>query len=222
MLLAMDTSTQWVGLALFDGTDIAAEMVWQPSNHHTRELAPAIADLLARCGLQARDLRALGVALGPGSFTSLRIGLAAAKGMALALNVPVIGIPSLDVTAAGQPVTDLPLAAILQAGRGRLAVGWYRARSRRWESQGQPLVMTAEELSTQIQSPTMIAGELTAAERQLLARKRKNALLASPAMSMRRPSILAELAWRRWQSGGLDDVVGLAPIYLHTAEAIPE
>lgn len=222
MLLALDTSTKQVGLALFDGADVTAEMVWQPSNHHTRELAPAIADLLARCGLHARDLNALGVALGPGSFTSLRIGLAAAKGLALALKLPVIGIPSLDITAAGQPVTDLPLAAVLQAGRGRLAVGWYRARGRRWESQGQPLVMTAEELSSQIQSPTMIAGELTASERQLLARKRKNALLASPAMSMRRPSILAELAWQRWQAGGGDDVVALAPIYLHTADAIPD
>jgi tRNA threonylcarbamoyladenosine biosynthesis protein TsaB len=72
-----------------------------------------------------------------------------------------------------------------------------------------------------IESPTLVCGEMTAPERQMLARKRKNVLLASPAASVRRPSFLAEIAWRRWKTGKLDDVISLAPIYLHTGEAIP-
>jgi tRNA threonylcarbamoyladenosine biosynthesis protein TsaB len=66
-----------------------------------------------------------------------------------------------------------------------------------------------------------VCGELTGEARAILARKRKNVLLASPAQSLRRPSFLAELAWKRWQAGQVDDPVTLAPIYLHVGEPIP-
>ena len=221
MLLAIDTSTQWMGLALFDGAQVIGEMIWQTHNHHTVELAPAVRELLVRCGLQPTDLKAIGVALGPGSFTSLRIGLALVKGFALALNIPVVGIPTLDFLAAAQPVQEYPLATILQAGRGRLAVGWYAAVNGAWASQGEAKVYTLEDLSRQIQKPTLVCGELTATERQVLGRKRKNVILASPAQSLRRPSYLAEMAWQRWQEGQVAEVISLAPIYLHVGEAIP-
>jgi tRNA threonylcarbamoyladenosine biosynthesis protein TsaB len=223
MLLAIDTSTQWMGLALFDGAQVVGETVWQTHNHHTVELAPAIQEMLARCGLHPADLKAIGVALGPGSFTSLRIGLAVAKGMALALHIPVFGIPSLDIVAAAEPISDLPMAAVLQAGRGRLAVRWYTCLlGTHWQAQGDATMTTVDELSDLIKKPTLVIGELTAHERQVLARKRRNVVLASPAHAVRRPAYLAELSWQRWVSGTIDDVVTLSPIYLHVAEAIPE
>jgi tRNA threonylcarbamoyladenosine biosynthesis protein TsaB len=126
ILLAIDTSTRNVGLALFDGTQVLAEYTWNSADHHTVELAPAVQDLMTRVHVNFGSIRAIGVALGPGSFTGLRIGLAFAKGIALALKIPVIGIPSLDILAAAQPPFHLPLAAVLRAGRGRLAVGWYQ------------------------------------------------------------------------------------------------
>ena len=222
MLLAIDSSTQWMGLALFDGSQVIGEMVWQTHNHHTVELAPAIQEMLGRCGLQPTELKVIGIALGPGSFTSLRIGLAVAKGMALALHLPLVGVPTLDVVAAAEPLSKLPLAAVLQAGRGRLAVGWYNYMFGSWQSQGEARVTTIDELSDAIHKPTLVVGELNTRERQLLARKRKNVLLASPARSIRRPSYLAEIAWQRWQQDKIADVVTLSPIYLHVAEAIPE
>src|SRR5512140_3265452 len=106
MLLAIDTSTQWMGLALFDGIQVISETIWQTHSHHTIELAPAIQQLMGRCAVQPGYLQALGVALGPGSFTSLRIGLAVAKGMALALHLPVVGVPTLDILAQAQPVRE--------------------------------------------------------------------------------------------------------------------
>jgi tRNA threonylcarbamoyladenosine biosynthesis protein TsaB len=221
MLLAVDTSTQMVGLALFDGTQVVGEMIWQTHSHHTVELAPALDNLFRRCNVSMSSLQVLGVALGPGSFTSLRIGLALIKGFALALNLPVVGIPTLDFLAASQSVQEYPLAAILQAGRGRLAVGWYAAVQGVWQMQTEAKVYNLEELSRQIQKPTLVCGELTADERQVLGRKRKNVMLASPAQSLRRPSYLAELAWQRWQDGQVAEVISLAPIYLHVAEVIP-
>jgi tRNA threonylcarbamoyladenosine biosynthesis protein TsaB len=221
IVLAIDTSTRLVGLAVYDGVQVLGEMSWVSHDHHTVELAPAIASLLGRCGVNPTDLGALGVALGPGSFTGLRIGLALAKGVALAQNLPVIGLPSLDVLAASQPVETALLAAVLRAGRGRLAVGWYQAQDGRWKPSGRIEVLTPEALGERIQEPTWICGELDEEERRFLGRKRKNVLLASPAQALRRPSFLAELAWLRWQDGQVDDPALLSPIYLHYNEPIP-
>jgi tRNA threonylcarbamoyladenosine biosynthesis protein TsaB len=221
MLLAIDTSTAQVGLALYDGVQVCGELLWHSRHHHTIELAPALAELLARTGVTMGGIQALGVALGPGSFTSLRVGLALAKGLALARHLPVIGIPTLDALAAAQPLSELPLAAVLQAGRGRLAQVWYKVEENGWQAQGPARTTTAESLAEEITRPTLVCGELTAEERQRLARKRVNILLASPAQSVRRPAFLAELAWKRWQAGQVDDLAALAPVYLHVGEVIP-
>jgi tRNA threonylcarbamoyladenosine biosynthesis protein TsaB len=222
VLLAVDTSTQWMGLALYDDEQIIGETIWQTHNHHSVELAPAVESLFTRSGITGKDLRVLAVATGPGSFTSLRIGMAFVKGLSLALNLPVIGIPSLDITVAAIPVQDIALAAVLQAGRGRLAVGWYRVKNNNWQKHGEPVVMTPGELEQSIKKPTLICGELNSEERKTLARRWKNIRLAEPAMSIRRPAYLAQLAWKRWLSMDVDDVVTLSPSYLHYKDPIPE
>src|SRR5215212_4893429 len=121
MLLAVDTSTAQVGLALYDGSQVISEYAWRSTQsvHHTVELAPAIFELLRRCGLTMEDVHALGVALGPGSFTSLRVGLSLMKGLALSRHLPLIGIPTPDILAAAQPASRLPLVVAIQAGRRR-------------------------------------------------------------------------------------------------------
>jgi tRNA threonylcarbamoyladenosine biosynthesis protein TsaB len=210
-----------VGLALFDGVQILSEVMWQTRDYHTVELAPSVADMLARSEVKVTDLTALAVAIGPGSFTGLRIGLALAKGLALANRLPLVGVPSLDVLAAAQPVKQGLMVAILRAGRGRLAVGWYQAANGAWRSRGAPAALTAQELSERIQEPTLVCGELTEEEKRLLARKRKNVILAPAAQSVRRPAWLAELGWKRWLTGRVDDPNTLSPIYLHYNEPIP-
>lgn len=240
MLLALDTSTRAVGLALYDGAQVLSEAVWTSHDHHTVELAPAVAEMLEKCRAKVQDLEALAVALGPGSFTGLRIGLALAKGIALVRRIPIIGIPTLDILAAAQPVSEQwGLAAVLRAGRGRLATGWYQAGSASsasqpdgkgshgtkgalsWQPSGKIEVFTPDDLLQHIQTPTLVCGELTEDERHLLGRKRKNVILASPAHSLRRPGFLAEIGWQRWQQGYADDPAVLSPIYLHYNEPIP-
>lgn len=220
MLLAIDTSTLWIGLALYEESRVLAETIWRTENHHTMELVPSIDALLKRCKASPGDIEALGVAIGPGSFTSLRISLAVVKGLALSLHIPIVGIPSLDILAYAQPRADSLLAAVLQAGRGKLATGWYEPAESGWKSTSVPKVTTAEALATEIKKPTLICGELNTEERQVLARKWKNVTIASPARSVRRPSFLAEMAWQRWQDGQVDDPNSLSPIYLHFAGEI--
>jgi len=221
MLLAIDTSTAQMGLALFDGAQVLAESIWTSPRHHTAELAPAMTALLGRCDLKVEDLTVLGVAVGPGSFTALRVGLSFAKGLALARRLPLVGIPTLDVVAAAQPIAPMPLAAVLQAGRGRLAVGWYEAGPEGWRSVNEPKVETAESLARSIHKPTIVCGELHAEEQQRLRRKRVNIVLPAAYNSVRRPAILAGLAWDRWKAGRADDLASLAPIYLHTSDPVP-
>jgi tRNA threonylcarbamoyladenosine biosynthesis protein TsaB len=220
MLLAVDTSTAQVGLAIYDGSQVISEYAWRSSQRHTVELAPAIFELLRRCGLTMDDIQALGVALGPGSFTSLRVGLSLVKGLALARHLPLIGTPTLDILAAAQPASRLPLVVVIQAGRGRLAAGWYKHSKSGWRAKGPARVMTVETLVNEVKSPAMICGELISEERQKLVDK-VGIHLVSPAQSVRRPAVLAELAWARWQEGSVDDQAQLAPIYLHVAEPIP-
>lgn len=226
MLLAVDTSTAQIGLGLFDGVNVAAESVWYSQQHHTVELAPALAELLRRAGVAMADVEAVGVAIGPGSFTALRVGLAFVKGLALARKLAMVGIPTLDIVAAAQPASKLPLVAVLQAGRGRIAAAHYSHVESplpgevAWQSHGSTEITSADALADSIDKPTIVAGELTASERQRLARKKVNVLLAPPPLCVRRPSVLAQLAWARWQAGRLDEPESLAPIYLQLTQPI--
>jgi len=221
ILLALDTSTAQTGLALYNEDQVLGEMSWYSHYRQTVELAPAIDGLLKRLNLKIDTIAAIGVAIGPGSFTSLRVGLALAKGLSLARHIPLIGIPTLDILAASIPVYEIPLAAVLQAGRGRLAVGWYHVDSGSWQSDGPAATLTAKELVDQINSPTLVCGELQSEERKRLARKYRNVTIPSPANCVRRPGILAELAWNRWKAGEIDISAPLAPIYLPTS-GIPQ
>jgi tRNA threonylcarbamoyladenosine biosynthesis protein TsaB len=220
MILVIDTSTEWVGLALFDGEQVICEQNWKSHNHHTVELVPAIDQMLKRVGVKKPDLTGLGVALGPGSFTSLRIGVTVAKGLAMALKLPMVGIHSLDILAAGQTAMDIPLWAVLHAGRGLLAFSPYFYEGATWVRQADAIVITARDLEDKVISPVYVCGEMTTQERQILGRKWKTVKMASPAQCLRRPAILAELTWKRLQSGNVDDPVSIAPIYLHTSTPI--
>ncbi len=222
MLLAVDTSTSWISLALYDGTFVRYEATWQSQYHHTVELAPAIDQLFERTSTNPHSLIGCAVAIGPGSFTSLRIGLAAVKGLALALNIAVVGVPSLDVIVAEQPVDDKPMLAVLQAGRTRLVYAPYRVENGAWQQQEAPAVVDPADLVKTIEVPTLICGELSEEARSILGRRWKNAIIASPARCLRRASFLAEIGWERLMNDQTDDPVSLTPIYVRTDTSIPE
>ena len=220
MLLGVDTSTQAVGIAIYDGSQILCEESWISRRFHTVELAKAVSENLSRAGLLISELDVLGVAIGPGSFTGLRIGLALIKGIAFTHQLPVIGVPTLDITARGIPLADQKLAAVLQAGRNRLAVGWYQVLDGRWTPDGEIENLSLDELIKKIDQPYILTGELSHEIRQTL---KDHELIqpVNPTLAMRSPKYLAELAWERWQAGDVDDVLGLKPYYLHKGDPIP-
>jgi len=98
IVLALDTATAYTCVAILDDDALVAEHS-EPSRSHSRSLLPSIEEQLGRCGLDLDDLGLIGVGLGPGSFTGIRIGLTLAKTLAFARQLPLIGVCSLDALA---------------------------------------------------------------------------------------------------------------------------
>jgi len=222
MLLAIDTSTEWIGIALFNGTNVLAEQTWRSKNYHTVELVPAIKEMLTKTQTKPGSLTGIGVALGPGSFTGLRIGLSVAKGIALGQKLAIAGIPSLEVLAAAQPGLRRPMLAFLEVGRGRYAYARYQYKHGSWQATSDIAVDEIRAMAATIKSPTYVVGDMDAEERQILGRKWKTAKLAAPSLCLRRPAVLAELAWAKIQAGQADDAASLAPVYVHTLSNVPD
>lgn len=220
MLLALDTATQRVGLALHDGHTIVSESMWVGGGRQTAELAPEVALTLRRAGVEPRALSGVAVALGPGSFTGLRIGLALAKGLALSHNLPLVGVPTLDILAWAQPRRDEPMLALLHAGRGRVAGVWYKWKASGWQATTEPDVMTWAELKDRLEAPTYVCGEVDDEGREALATQAK-VKMAPPALCVRRAGVLAEIAWHKLRSGWDIRPAQLVPVYLRARSEPP-
>lgn len=99
MLLAFDTATPHVTVALHDGEDVVVELRADRPMKHAEQLAPLIEQALAAAGIVRQDLTAIAAGVGPGPFTGLRVGLVTARTLAFVLDVPVYGVCTLDVLA---------------------------------------------------------------------------------------------------------------------------
>lgn len=220
MLLAMDTATRMLSLAVHSGDSILAEQTWQAPNNHTTQLAPAIAHIVQNAGLTMNDLTALAVVTGPGSYTGVRIGVSMAKGLAAFHSLPLVGVTTLDTLAAGQPKYDSTLIAVVRAGRGRVIAGRYRWNYTQWVPRGEPRLLTWTELFETIDGRATIAGEIDAAGRAAYADAVNNAAqveFAPPVYSLRRASFAAEVAWTRLRESPSDAfaAVTVLPIYIN-------
>lgn len=213
LLLAVDTSTQVASAALYDGVSVRAETTWESPRRHTVELAPRVAAMLET---DVAALTGLAVALGPGSFTGLRIGLALVKGLAMARGLPLVGVPTLDVTVAPVRRQRGTLYATLQAGRGRICLAPYRWRRQGWQRVGEMTVSTWEALVAEAEEGAIFCGELDANGLAALASRTLKTTIVPAAQRLRRAGYLAELAWQRLAQGERDDPATLQPIYLHT------
>jgi len=222
LLLAIDTATRAASLALHDGARVRVELSWESLDHHTVELTPRIVGMLAQLEATVQDLTGIAVSLGPGSFTGLRVGVAVAKGMAMARGIKLMGVPTLDIVAHMMKDARLPVVAVLAAGRGRLCAARYQWNKNELVADGPAWLTTAQNLGTDWEQTTRVCGELDAEERHAL-KKRLGARIeiASPAASLRRAGYLAEMGWARLRTGQTDDPTTLVPIYIQTPSGSP-
>lgn len=213
-ILAIDTSTRGTSVALYrDG--LIAEYSWQSRDDQTRELIPAIQGLLSRQQVELKSLSGVAVALGPGSFNGLRVGVSTAKALALPLRLPVIGIGTLEASAYQYAGVGLPLRPVLNAGRGQINTALFVGTPESWRQIEEPESVTLEGLIARIREPQLVCGEIEKGWAAELMHHVGDLVRILPAASwMRRAGFLAELGWRRLSAGEVDDVVTLQPIYL--------
>ncbi len=208
ILAAIDTATRQASVALYDERGVLAESSWRTENRHSVDTLPVLTSLMRLEHLEPSSLGALAVASGPGSFTGLRIGMSLAKGLALALDLPIVGIPTLAVTAyvAGDP--GGPLWGVMEAGRGRLCVQSFRFEEGLPVADSEAEIVDANAWAPDASEPILLAGELRAnvVKRLFALPGAENIAIASLASSVRRAGYLAELAWERVQRQDLDDL----------------
>lgn len=133
-ILAMDTSNQILGAALMKDGQLLGEHVTNMKKNHSVRLMPAIEGLMEEVGLAPDDLDKIVVSYGPGSYTGVRIGVTTAKTMAWALNIPVVGVSSLEVLAYQGRLSGSLVCSFFDARRGLVYAGVYQWQDNRMMS----------------------------------------------------------------------------------------
>ena len=215
-ILAIDTATLVSSVAIATPDTLVAELTIQNRKTHSERLMPHIASLLNMAEIAQTGLKAVAVSIGPGSFTGLRIGLATAKALAYALNIPLIGVPTLAALAFSCPVPGVVLAPMLDAQRGNVYLGLYE-----W----------LDDAVFEIQPPRVVAFSEAQAE---LAKMEKSALLLGEAAVMHKADIfhpvpphiimpragsVAVMAQGMYAKGIRHNVASLEPLYIRRSEA---
>ena len=212
-VLAVDTSTMAGGVALLEGSRVVGESLLDVRTTHSERLMLAVDRALTDAGWRADSLDGFAVTVGPGSFTGLRIGLAAVKGLAFALGRPIAAVPTLDAMAAGLPWTTRAVCPVLDARKSEVYASLYRwdglAMRREWEY----LALSPEALAARLGEPVLGIGDGAA-------------LITSPWMTLVEPvrrgpsaAVVGWLGHERLRRGETVDAAALVPLYLRPSEA---
>jgi tRNA threonylcarbamoyladenosine biosynthesis protein TsaB len=210
VLLAIDTCTQRSSVALRDAFSLRAECSWESDRHHTAAVSAQIRRLMQACNIGPAQIGAVAVSIGPGSFTGVRCGLAIAKGMAVARNIPLVGVSAFEVIATAQPKSQMPVFALVEAGRGRSAVCRYEWHGDTLHAIPPWTIQRWQEFANSVTGPAWVCGDLSSALATLL---QARATLAPAPYNLRRAGFLAELGYARWQNAETDNPLSLMPIY---------
>jgi len=221
-ILGLDTSTSCGSIGIIDDDKVVAEYALHREETLSARLVPAIQALLAEARLTLNEIDGLAVSLGPGSFTGLRVGLSAVKGLTLAIERPVAGVPTLDALASNLPFTPYQICPLLDARRGEIYTALYKNVAGGNLEQLTPY---------QVLSPTALLEEIPPRETVFLGdgvevcrefiikRLAEKALFAPLHLGFLRGTTVAELGLKRIIRGAGDDIASLVPIYVRPSDA---
>jgi tRNA threonylcarbamoyladenosine biosynthesis protein TsaB len=164
MTLGIETATTYLGVALVDNGAILGTLEENRPNVHDELLAPLCRALLTQCGVRPKELTGIAVSAGPGSFTGLRIGMAVAKGMALALEIPLATVPTLDTlahAAARKMYGDKTklLMVVLPARKNEVYAALFRIAQNTWSTHMPVAVMSATDAAAVASRTDFLAGD---------------------------------------------------------------
>jgi tRNA threonylcarbamoyladenosine biosynthesis protein TsaB len=220
LLLTIQTATPAGSLALSDGDQLLVEASFDLPRTPTDWLLPALDDMLGRAKIERARIDGVVVVRGPGSFTGLRVGLASAKGLALGLGVPMVGVSSLQTLAMQLPHPAMPVCAMLDARKKEVYTALYS-----WQG-GQPRPLSAERvcapeaLLAELDEDTLFIGSGAMVYRTLIVRELgERAHFAPDFLNLPRAAAAAALAGPLWASAETLSAETLMPVYLRLSEA---
>ena len=161
IILGIETATTEVGIALGGDDGVLASFQLARSRRHIETLTPAITFLCESSGTELESIDLVAVDIGPGGYTGVRVGLATARAIAHALDVPLIGVPSLDVLAFPMRITSRRIISILDARRGELYWASYHGAATRVTGIDEPSIARPDELArrlAEIGEPLLLVG----------------------------------------------------------------
>lgn len=221
MILSINTAAPAFSVAVVkeDGT-LVSEMILSPASKGFGTFMPALRQLILSAGADLRNLKAVAVARGPGSFTGLRLGLAAAKGICHGVGIPAVAVSSLEALAAQCPVAALPVCPIIDSRRGEVFTGLFEPLPeggvRRIKGE---TCLAFEALNHFIEGRAILLGHdyarQAASVREVLGER---AVLAPPPLWSLRASAVAFVALQRLEIGGFDDLKSLVPLYMRAPD----
>ena len=221
-ILAIDTATQVSSVAVLKEGRLLAELTMQGKLTHSETLLPHIEQVLKMAAVAKEELTGIAVSNGPGSFTGLRIGLAAAKAMSYVLGIPLVGVSTLQALAYQLPAPGVRVMCLLDAQKGNAYVESYR-----WENNSLQVVD-----SVQVAKITDIVAACANMNEQVIllgdAVQKKvagklelpaNVSVAPPHIVMPRAACVAMLGQAKLMAGEKDNVMDLEPVYIRRSEA---
>jgi tRNA threonylcarbamoyladenosine biosynthesis protein TsaB len=218
-LLAIESATLSGGVALLDDDRVVGEITLNIAITHSERLMSAVDRLLADCGLAPADLDSLAVSVGPGSFTGLRVGLATVKALAMAIDVPIAPVPTLDALAARLPFADSLVCPILDARKGEVYLSLYRWTASGMERQCDYLALPPASAAARLEPPVILLGDGIEACRPWLDRLGAGARVAPASHRLPSAAAVAVLGHAALAGGGGVSAEALAPLYLRPSEA---
>ena len=210
LILALETSTDRGSCALWrDG--VVTERVCPPGKSHSETLLPLVRELLQEAGVKVGQLDAIAFGVGPGAFTGLRVACGAAQGLAVASDVPLIPVTSLETMAAmagGERVL-----ALLDARMGEVYSGSYRLTADGYRLDGEIRVLAPADLSVPTESGWIACGNAITAY-PALAERLSDADIATQPAIVPTAAVVAQLAVPRAMRGEWIDAALAAPLYV--------
>lgn len=219
MILAIDTSTDEAGVALLDGGSLRAECNWLARDNHSRQLTRVMRMMLDIQETPVSTISAVAVAVGPGSFNGLRVGVSAAKGIVTALRVPLIGVSTLDIIGFQASVQGATVWALIPAGRGEMFRAAYDGVGETWRRISPYGRLAVAQAAAEWSEDILLAGPAARLLVDQLGREGRTASLQEPAKRMRRAGYLAELGRRGLAAGEAGSVGEVQPMYLRRSSA---